>query len=183
MQCPHHPKYMGSLPPKGKHNKDCEACWALYKEVSKTVRGYKSLTTPDFHCDLAHILAEVGTIMLFGQQPAFFWRLNVEAPANVKKYFGQQYRFIKRKITNEPEYFSNIKELLGIIYLAEAKKISAKQVRSGSVLDDAQPKDTIEVTQDIENVIERLPIPLSGGRKMSKWESWKRIGDTSSGQE
>jgi hypothetical protein len=91
MQCPVHPNYKG----KSNTKRDCDHCKAIRTSVLKKAKERKnkgkgqqmSLTTPGFRCGLNHVLAEMGTIMLYGPQPKFFWRQGVVADNRAKEHF------------------------------------------------------------------------------------------------
>jgi len=138
MQCQNHTKFKG-LTKLGKRNANCPTCNQIFKlaqekkkEKFKQEHQYQSLTTPDMRCDLAHLLAEMATIMNFGLQSETFWRKESSTPLEVKEFFFKTLVFIKHWSRSNFIVVNGIKRLLYNVFVKKnlTDEISATKVET-----------------------------------------------------
>ena len=138
MQCPKHPRYKGKTDTK----RDCEHCKAIRAGVLKKAkerrnqgRGQQmSLTTPGFRCGLLHVLAEMGTIMLYGPQPKFFWRQEVNANPKAKEHFKNMITMLvgyqKRDQSSGKNLLQEVRGLLWLVFGRDYANMKAEELRN-----------------------------------------------------
>jgi hypothetical protein len=152
MHCSNHPAYKGAT--EIKRLQKCEGCrkvrqaWLTGVEQRKN-RGKGSqfsITTPGFRCGVAHLMAELGTVMLYGQQPAFFWRQNVKADPRAKVHFQKTYNFLNIRFKREPTLFKTINSVLWSIWEEDFHKQNRSKEHKQSIELVVEEKDSREPT-------------------------------------
>jgi len=100
LRCPEHPKYTGQNHIKRLEKCDgCKAVRIAYKERIEKKRNqgkgpYPSMTSPNFNCGMIHLFAEMTVLMVYGHQPAFFWRKGSNSSVDAKKLYQDSYNTI-----------------------------------------------------------------------------------------
>lgn len=151
--CPKHPKYKGDRVIK--RLEKCEGCRAvreawlagLKKRKNKGKGGQFSITSPNFRCGIVHLMAEVGTVILFGPQPAFFWRKGVQADPRAKKHYGKIYSLLQNKFAREPDVAKTLSNILWLAWENDWHKISR----------DKEHQLSIELEKSSEKTEEKVP--------------------------
>ena len=151
MQCSTHPNYKGTKYP-GKRNQNCPDCQKLYKAVQDSQdrwNPYRSISTPNFKCDMVHLLAELSTIMLYGQQPNLFWRKDTPANNKAKEHFSKTYNQLKSWMQRSPATFTGFKTILYQIFVQHWMGFEGEKMRTEIQIDQMpveQPSIPIEST-------------------------------------
>lgn len=145
MICEKHPKYKG-ITKLGKRNASCPACNQIFKVVQeekaakiKQERVYNSLTTPDFKCDLAHLLGEVITIMKFGLQSERFWQETSSTPKEIKQSFFVSLAFAKRWINTKGFAATSLKAFFYMAFVQEELKKEVPLIQVKEIQEDEKP--------------------------------------------
>jgi len=126
MQCPKHPSYKGIRKPK----RDCPTCLELYKSIQKEANKYHkfiSITTPGFKCGIEHLMAELSCIMLFGQQPPFFWRKNTIIPQKIKEQYKSILLYIQSLKSYDFDKYKALDNILYHVFILPYKRLLAKR--------------------------------------------------------
>lgn len=161
MHCPDHPKYKGDRELKQKSRINCSGCQAVRKAFLAGTEKRKnkgkgsqfSITSPGFRCGVAHLMAEMGTVMLYGQQPAYFWRQGIKADPRAKRHFSKTYRLINVRFQQNPDLFRSLGQVLWLVWEDDYHKISRQKEHDQSVqlaINEAKPAQ-IEKPESVES--------------------------------
>lgn len=134
LTCPQHPKYKGLSDTK----RDCDHCRRIRQAVlaakrkkSNQGRGEQmSISTHGYRCGMVHLLAEIGTLMMFGPQPRFFWRKDSGSRSDVREYFQRKIKEMIGWQKRTPGVFREIAGLIWRVWGCEFQKRKAAEVLS-----------------------------------------------------
>lgn len=163
MHCPDHPTYKGDR--KIKRIEKCEGCkkareaWLLgvKKRKNHGYGGQFSITTPNFRCSIAHLLSELGTIVIYGKQPPFFWRKETKSSEVVKKYFSKTFNLINTQFSKQPEMYRFVKQALWFVWEKNYHLIKREEEHKLSVqLLEEQKESEITKTETKDNWFENI---------------------------
>lgn len=148
MHCETHPAYKGDR--EIKRLEKCEGCrkvrqaWlaGFEKRKNKGKGSQFSITTPGFRCGIIHLMAEVGTILLYGKQPPFFWRKNTKADPRAKAHYSKIYNLLNIRFQSDPSLPKALSQILWLVWENDFHKISREKEREQSMqlsLGESQP--------------------------------------------
>jgi hypothetical protein len=162
ISCPVHKNYKGLTPTK----RNCENCNRIYEAVQAVTNKYgkyKSISTPNLKCGLAHLLAELCCTMLYGQQPAYFWRESSTATKKSRAYFHEITKKVKGWQKQEPELLKPLSKILYFLYFREYQKQQISQGIEFIEMSDEQ-KELFRDDPGFESI-------------KTKWEILKELAD------
>lgn len=134
MNCDKHKTYKGIRYPTN----GCQNCLNLYKDIhSKSTKygRYVSISTPDFKCNIIHLISELSSIMLYGPQQRFFWKTNCEAA----KHFQKTLKMLKSWQFRNNNLFSNTEQILWHSFVKHWKGFFRTQTID---IDEIEKKET-----------------------------------------
>lgn len=159
MHCPEHPKYKGTS--NIQRLTKCIGCrkvrqtyLAGMQERKNRGKGSQfSITTPGFRCGIGHLLAELGTVMLYGQQPSFFWRIGTQSDPRAKEHYKKIYNYLGLVLSKDKDLLDQIKGLLWKIWEADYHKLNRDKEHQQSMqlaFDEAHPARIEDTNLDLD---------------------------------
>jgi hypothetical protein len=184
MKCEKHPNYKGVKPTK----RDCVVCKAIFQKRRETERAkgglHASLTTPGQLFGINHILAEMSCIMIYGRQPAYFWRKDSETPREIKQHYKTILlgtKKMKFKKYDTPIFGNNPIESFGKLmwYVAGRYDTDAKmrKIHGATVIPKEEIVKEKEDTSDKEKYFEAQPTQPKKATRKRKFQNLKKLGD------
>lgn len=161
MHCEKHPKYKGDRELKQKSRKECSGCQRVrasflegFKERKNKGKGSQfSITSPGFRCGITHLLAELGTVILYGKQPAFFWRKNTNVDPRAKNHYKKTYKLLSTRFNKEQDLYKKVSQVLWLAWEDDYHKICRNKEHKKSI----EIAEGEEYTAQVEN-----PTSVSG---------------------
>lgn len=149
MHCATHPKYKGDN--EIKRLATCGGCRkvrlayvaGMQERKNKGKGGQFSITSPGFRCGIAHLLSELGCVILFGQQPPFFWRAGVRADPRAKEHYKKTLSYINGVLNRDKDLYKQISGILWKIWEADFHKIHRESEHELSI-GEAQKAEVVE---------------------------------------
>lgn len=155
MKCEKHPKYNGLTDIKRLDKCDgCKKVRQAYiistKERKNKGKGSQfSITTPGFRCGVGHLLCEIGAVVLYGQQPEYFWRKGVPCDPRAKKHYEKTYNMLAALFKKDEGLYNSVKKILWLIWEDDFHKIS--QLKQNSELEKFEKnEDQKVIKQNVE---------------------------------
>lgn len=147
LRCPDHPKYTGQN--EIKRLESCSGCQAvrmaylerLEKKRNQGKGPYPSLTSPNFNCGLVHVFAEMTVLMVYGYQPAFFWRKGANAPQHVKDLYSQTYSYIAGWLEKNPNAKTGLSRFLFQTCMAMRGKAIRDQMEHENIVQQERKEE------------------------------------------
>jgi len=168
-KCKKHPNYKGIRYPSS----GCQNCMKIYNSVNKETPTCVSLTTPGFHCGLAHFLAEASTIMLYGPQPPLFWRKNVEANPEAKKHYKKTWMALSEWSKKDKSLFSKLETIMWSIFGTKWKSRIHKQLKKEVERANQEVKEKPEIIVDKEQLDKLLKEFFDAAKEEEKGPKFK----------
>ena len=184
MKCEKHPSYKGVKPTK----RDCVVCKAIFKKRQETERAkgglHASLTTPGQLFGINHILAEMSCIMLYGKQPAYFWRKDSTTHKDIKKHYKTILlgtKKMKFKQYDTPIFGNNPIASFGKLmwYVAGRYDTDAKmrKIHGGTVQTKEEVIEEKEDTSNKETFFKPQPTKGSPNKRNQKFKNIQKLGE------
>jgi len=176
MHCPDHPKYKGNN--EIKRLATCEGCHrvrqafiaGIEERKNKGKGGQFSITSPGFRCGIAHLFAELGCVMLFGQQPPFFWRVGTQADPRAREHYRKTFSYLSKVFNGDKDLYKQVSGLLWKIWETDFHKIHRENEHELSI-GEAQKAEVVEEEATKEEFLSNVHLnPLLYGHLLNGQE-------------
>ena len=154
MHCPDHPKYKGKC--QIKRLATCEGCRKVRETYLLQIKERKkdkqpqqySITTPGHRCGMAHLIAEIGTVILYGPQPAYFWRKETAADPRAKKHFTDKIKLLNFRFMKDQDLYNQVKGLMWLVWERDYNHHMADRLHEGV-------KEVNELAEELQHTLEK----------------------------
>lgn len=152
LKCDKHKTYKGIRYPTS----GCKRCIEIFNILAADRHECKSVTSPNFPCSPFHLLSEMSTCMVYGPQPAFFWRKATNASKDAKDHYKKIYKTMSSWAKNQPETFKQFKLLLYHIYGKYKKELIRNQLIEDQQKIKEQEREVQQEVKPQEDIREKL---------------------------